>query len=235
MSDSCPLCGVRNSAEFARDQRRSYQRCEQCRLVFVPPQFWPTAEREQAEYDLHHNSPVDPGYRRFLARVATPLLARLSAGSEVLDFGSGPGPTLSVMLEEAGHSVALFDPFYAPDQAVYTRSYDAITATEVFEHLQRPGAELERLRGLLRPGGILAVMTQMVRDAEAFSRWRYKDDITHICFFCPETFAWIGERFGLEVELISDSVVFLTAPPEHSSARAAIGPPSNKECSASKW
>ena len=84
-------------------------------------------------------------------------------------------------------------------------------------------------------GGILAVMTQMVRDAEAFSRWRYKDDITHICFFCPETFAWIGERFGLEVELISDSVVFLTAPPEHSSARAAIGPPSNTECSASKW
>lgn len=209
--DPCPLCGHRNAVAFASDAHRHYFRCTTCQLVFVPKAQWPTTEQERTEYELHHNTPDDPGYRRFLNKLAAPLLARLGPSSHGLDFGCGPGPTLSVMLEEAGHSVRLYDPFFAPDQSVFHAQYDFITASEVFEHLQRPARELTALRQLLHPGGILAIMTQTVRSPEAFVHWRYKDDRTHIIFFSAQTFSWIAQQYAFELESPASCVFLLRA------------------------
>lgn len=57
------------------------------------------------------------------------------------------------MFEEAGHEMAIFDKFYAPDSKVFRKRYDFITATEVLEHLKKPKVELNRLWALLPPGG----------------------------------------------------------------------------------
>src|SRR5699024_8178290 len=118
----------------------------------------------------------------FLGRLFTPLAARLSPGAQGLDFGAGPGPTLSLIFEEAGYSMAIFDPFYAPDASVWQRHYDFITATEVVEHLAAPGREIERLLGRLRPGGWLGLMTKRVHSREAFGDWHYIRDPTHVTF-----------------------------------------------------
>lgn len=208
----CPLCGHAESSAYLRDRRRSYLHCARCKLVFVPPAEFVSEEAEKAEYELHRNSPDDPGYRRFLSRLADPLLARLAPGSAGLDFGSGPGPTLSVMLEEAGHCVALYDPFYAPGTPVFDRRYDFITATEVVEHLHRPGYELARLWGCLKPGGWLGVMTQLVIDREAFARWRYKEDATHVVFFSKATFRWLAADWGAELTFADRGVMLLRKP-----------------------
>ena len=61
-------------------------------------------------------------------------MARLLPKSQGLDYGCGPGPALAHMLREAGHDVALFDPFFAPDPAPFNRTYDFVTCTEVAEH-----------------------------------------------------------------------------------------------------
>ena len=68
--------------------------------MFVPRSYHLSAADEKAQYDLHENDPNDPGYRAFLDRLAGPLDKRLAPHSHGLDFGCGPGPTLSVMLEE---------------------------------------------------------------------------------------------------------------------------------------
>lgn len=206
----CRLCGAGQVALFWQDRRRDYYCCGRCRLVFVPPGQLPSPAAEKAEYDLHRNDPDDPGYRRFLSRLFEPLQARLAAGSDGLDFGCGPGPALSAMLAEAGHSVAVFDGFYAPDRSVLTRRYDFITATEVVEHLHRPGEELRRLWAMLRPGGVLGLMTKLVLDREAFSRWHYKNDPTHVSFFSRETFAWLAGELDAGLELIGNDVILLT-------------------------
>ncbi|OUS03119.1 methyltransferase, partial [Gammaproteobacteria bacterium 54_18_T64] len=125
-----------------------------------------------------------------------------------LDFGSGPGPTLSLMLEEAGHRVELYDPNYAPDEGVFSRQYDFITSSEVVEHLRAPGLELERLWTLLKPGGVLAIMTKRVIDQNAFARWHYKNDPTHIVFFSEQTFQWLGKQWQVEPVFYSADVVF---------------------------
>ena len=178
----------------------------------VPPCAQLSADAEKAEYDLHRNSVDDPGYRRFLGRLAGPLLARLTTASQGLDFGCGPGPALAAMLREAGHQVRLYDCFYAPDDSVLTGPYDFITASEVVEHLHQPGDVLARLWQALRPGGCLGLMTKLVIDREAFSRWHYKNDPTHVCFFSRETFAWLAAQWGAEAEMIGDDVIIFTKP-----------------------
>lgn len=215
----CPLCEQAEGPPFYQDER-DYLRCGVCQLVFVPSRFFLSAERERAVYDRHENTPDDEGYRRFLSRMADPLCERLSPGSRGLDFGCGPGPTLSVMLAEAGHHVAIYDPFYAPDASLmdenHAAHYDFITATEVVEHLHRPGRELERLWGCLKPGGLLGIMTKRVRAREAFARWHYKNDPTHVCFFATATFEHLAGEWQAELIVAGADVVIF----EKSVARA---------------
>jgi SAM-dependent methyltransferase len=205
----CPLCHQHGSKAFYSDHRREYRRCPTCALVFVPRSFHLDADQERAEYDQHQNSPEDEGYRRFLSRLSVPLMERLASGSSGLDFGCGPGPTLSVMLEAAGHRVALYDSFYRPDESLLAGCYDFITLTEVIEHLHHPRRELARLAAILKPGGWLGIMTQQVIDQERFRTWRYKDDLTHVCFYSPQTFAWTAEWLQLSLALIGNDVILM--------------------------
>jgi hypothetical protein len=205
----CPLCADPDVTDFWQDSRRNFLQCQRCRLVFVPPAQHLSAGEEKTEYDLHQNSPDDAGYRSFLGRLASPLLERLPEGSLGLDFGCGPGPTLSLIFKEAGQQMAVYDHFYALDQAVFNDKYDFITATEVVEHLHRPGEELDRLWAILQPGGWLGIMTKMVLDRDAFAAWHYKNDLTHVCFFCRQTFGWWAEKYGATLTFSGNDVVLL--------------------------
>jgi len=205
----CPLCASDRTACYHCDARREYHQCQRCDLVFVPPAFRLGPEEERAVYDQHENSPDDAGYRQFLARLVAPLREKLAPGDRGLDFGAGPGPTLSVMFEEAGHPMAIYDPFYAPDACVLEGEYDFITATEVVEHLFEPGWELARLSGLLRPAGWLGLMTKRVTDREAFTRWHYILDPTHVAFFSEASFRWLADELGMTVEFPAADVVLL--------------------------
>lgn len=207
--NACPLCAGEALALWHRDKRREYWRCETCALVSVPPSFHLDAQAEKALYDLHENDPGDAGYRRFLARLTQPLLARLEVGAAGLDFGCGPGPVLAGMLAEAGHKVALYDKFYQPDSAVLARHHDFVTATEVVEHLAQPARVWQTFCDLLRPGGWLGIMTKRTRDQAAFARWHYTHDPTHVSFYGEETFRWIAQRWGFSCDFVAADVVLL--------------------------
>lgn len=205
----CPLCRGRASNLFYRDDRREYFRCRTCRLVFVPPVYYLPSKEEKAEYDLHQNNPADEGYRRFLSRVFLPVNRLLSPGSKGLDFGCGPGPALALMFADAGHKMAVYDCFYAADSSVLADGYDFITASEVLEHLHDPGRVLDELYACLKPGGILGVMTGLVRDRAAFSKWHYTRDLTHVCFFSQVTFKWLADKWNTEEQFIDNRVVLI--------------------------
>ena len=204
----CPLCH-QNSPSFHVDRRRAYHQCPCCELVFADPRSHLTPSAEKAVYDLHENDPEDAGYRTFLNRLAVPLLARLAPGMEGLDYGSGPGPALAGMLSDAGMSMALYDPFYAQDTGQLSRQYDFVTCTEVVEHFRRPAEDWERLAALVRPGGWLGVMTQLVIGRERFTRWQYKNDPTHVSFHSEATFAWLARHFRMEVERVGRDVILM--------------------------
>ena len=209
---TCPLCHHEETQAYFEDKVRSYLQCPQCQLVFVAPEQRLSSEREKAFYDLHENDPADAGYRRFLSRVYDPMIERLAPQSYGLDFGCGPGPTLSLMLEEAGHQVALYDIFFHPDKDVLNVTYDFMTATEVIEHLHDPHTVWQQWLNLVKPGGWIGLMTKMVKNVEAFAGWHYKSDLTHVVFFSRETFQFLAERDKLELEFIGNDVILLRKP-----------------------
>jgi len=205
----CPLCGE-YAAWFCEDRSRWYFRCTCCELVFADPASHLSLEAERAEYDLHENNPGDPCYRAFLSRLAEPLLAHLEPGMHGLDFGCGPGPTLSVMLAEQGMVVDDYDPIYAADARLLERRYDFVTATEVVEHFRHPIAAWRELASLVRPGGWLGIMTLLAPgDVETFSQWWYKNDPTHVSFYNEATFDWLAEESGFKVETLDDRVLLV--------------------------
>ena len=207
--DTCPLCGGAGTSPFYRDKHRDYLSCRVCGLVFVPPAQHLAAANEKAFYDRHDNRPDDPRYRDFLDRLFAPLNQRLAARSRGLDFGSGPGPTLSVMFEEAGHQVALHDPFFKPNPNALKTTYDFITATEVLEHLHHPRRDLEAVWNCLQPGGWLGLTTKRARDREAFAQWHYKQDPTHVCFWSGTSLQWLANHWNACLELIEPDVALL--------------------------
>ena len=177
---------------------RDYRYCFRCAFVFVPPEYHLSRSEEHAYYDLHENHVDDPGYRQFLDRVFAPLQDLIAARSTGLDFGCGDGPALASMFAEAGHVVALYDPYYAPDPSVFCRQFDFIVLSEVAEHLSAPGMELDRLWRCLAPGGWLGIMTKRVRDRDAFRTWHYIADPTHIGFFSDTSFRWLADHWSLQ-------------------------------------
>lgn len=205
----CPVCLEGQPEPFRQIGKQMYLRCLTCEATIMAPQSRLSATEERRIYELHDNNPQDPGYRRFLAKLAEPLASRLPPGAEGLDFGCGPGPALAEMLEERGFSVALYDPFFQPETATLSRSYDFITCTEVVEHLHKPAEVFGLLDRLLRPGGWLAVMTCFQTDDARFDNWHYRRDPTHVVFYREATFAWLARKYGWTMDVPRKDVVLL--------------------------
>lgn len=204
----CPLCTHR-AGKYLEDRRRAYFHCPRCDLVFADPASHLEVAGQKEEYDRHENDPADWRYRLFLSRLVTPLLDRLVPGMQGLDYGCGPGPALSLMLEEAGMSMTDFDPFYRPNAAALNRNYDFVTCTEVVEHFSTPAHDWERLTALLRSRGWLGIMTKLVISRERFANWHYKEDPTHVAFYSPKTFSWLGAEFGFIVDQVDRDVLIM--------------------------
>ncbi|WP_439134436.1 class I SAM-dependent methyltransferase [Pseudomaricurvus sp.] len=205
---SCPFCAS-PCVNAHQDRRRDYYHCPKCLAVHVPAAFHLNSALEKAEYDKHENDPDDQSYRRFFSRFFDPLCERIAPEAEGLDFGCGPGPALVSMLEETGRGMEKYDLYYYPDKSVLQKQYDFVTATEVVEHLADPLKVLDTLWAMLKPGGVLGLMTKRVIDVEAFKTWHYKNDPTHIVFFHEATFDFIAERWACDLELIGNDVAFL--------------------------
>lgn len=214
----CPLCGAPRTYAFAQVDVRKYFDCSVCRLVHLASEQRLGPAAEKRHYALHENDPADAGYRAFLGRLATPLAACLPAGAQGLDFGSGPGPTLSIMLEELGFDMRVYDPFFAPDPALLRRTYDFIACTETVEHFSSPAGEFDLLDRILRPGGWLGVMTGMLTAERAFGNWHYPRDPTHVSFYRPDTMDWIAAHYGWSLTSPGRDVVLFRKPARRTSA-----------------
>ena len=77
------------------------------------------------------------------------------------------------------------------------------------EHLAEPRQALESLWALLVRGGWLGIMTKLVIDQPRFSQWHYKNDPTHISYFSRQTFIWLADFLGADLEFVSDDAILL--------------------------
>lgn len=222
---NCLLCGSATELFYTKKEKErgqlKYLRCvgessdaQSCGLIFLRPEQRLKAEEEKGRYDLHNNDPEDEGYLDFLRRATSALVPRLKEGAHGLDFGCGPGPAMQNILEPEGYVVENYDPFYYPNNELLEKQYDFVTSTEVFEHLYDPLTTVKQLSGMLKPGATLVAMTEMVNepvDANEFAAWWYHTDPTHVCFYSQQTFRWIADQFGWQVEFPRKNVVLLSS------------------------
>jgi SAM-dependent methyltransferase len=161
------------------------------------------------------------------------LLALLGRPDRVLDVGCSTG-YLAKRMQERGSSVVGLDlDERAAEQArryceavhvgdVETMalpfepaSFDAIVAGDFIEHLRDPGAFLERIRPLLRPGGRLVLSTPNIanwsmRLGLLFGRFRYTEwgllDRTHTHLFTRKTLRECLEAAGYRIAVFDFTV-----------------------------
>lgn len=180
-----------------------------CDFIWQDPSEHLTPSEEKSRYDHHRNG--DAGHRQFLQPVVEAVTKRLSPPASGLDWGSGPVPVLAEMLESAGFHMQWYDPFYQPQKIFSKSSFEFLTMSEVIEHVQQPAEMLEELRGLLRSGGFLVVMTEIHRGVESLEDWYYRRDPTHIGFYSEKTFQKFEGLFGLRFLHREDRVSIFSA------------------------
>ena len=209
----CPLCHSKESTqsslhEYYKDCKRTYVQCDCCDLVSVADEFLLSSKEEKSIYDFHENNSDDEGYRKFLARVFNPLKEKISDKAIGLDFGCGPGPTISKMGEEFNIKIENYDLYYFNSPELLQKKYNFVIMTEVIEHVVDAASLLRQLDSLLKPNAILAIMTKRVIDKQRFRNWHYKNDLTHIRFYSLKTFEWIAKKLNWRLEIIDKDVVF---------------------------
>lgn len=180
--------------------KRPFYQCPTCGLIFVPAAWHVSVDAERERYCLHRNSPTDAGYVRFLSPAIEALGRSVppEGASSVLDYGCGPEPVLVGLLRERGYRVNGYDPFFAPEQP-YGALFDAVVSTEAIEHFRVPGVDLQRMTDLVRPGGVVVIMTALTDGVADVGRWHYALDSTHIALYALRTFEWLGARWPLSV------------------------------------
>lgn len=204
---SCPVCGSHISRTL-QDQKnaRVYLLCDNCRYIFLQPENHLSTEEQKRRYLRHRNSLEEEGYINFLSsflqRVVIPHIER---GAHVLDYGSGPVPAFSWLLDTNGYRVDSFDPFFFPDTSWEKETYRAAIMIEVLEHLSNPVGTLKNLRDRIAPGGYICIRSSLHDENPShFATWWYRQDPTHVSFFSITTIEYLSTALGLRTISIAD-------------------------------
>lgn len=196
----CKIC--HSPTKLVEDQQlqKHYFYCSNCHCISLDARYYLTLEQEHSLYNNHHNSLENEGYVKMFEDFLDFFWDDLTCKENVLDFGSGPTPVLSQLLAKRNVHVDYYDKFYQPLKCFEHQTYDLITSTEVFEHLDDPKTTLKLLADHLNPKGMIGLMTLFHSDDEAhFLKWWYRRDPTHITFYTPKTIELLAQECGLEM------------------------------------
>ena len=194
----CQLCNKKTQSFIDRKTNIKYYQCADCEYIYKSPEYHQDLSTQKERYNLHENDENDAGYQAYFKRFLAFILPLVAQPETALDFGCGRSSLLALLLEKEGISCDYFDPIYHPNTLDENKKYELIVSTEVFEHLHQPREVFESLLGRLEKGGFLALQTQFhPNDSEAFKKWYYHQDPTHIVFFTAQTFKVLCKEYGV--------------------------------------
>ena len=191
---TCQLCNAKSTI-FYKDE---FYKCSCCKAIFRPKEKLLDNEKEKQRYDSHTNDANDLGYQNFVKPITNSILNEFKSADIGLDFGCGKDSPIVKILEENSYKIAKYDIFFYDDKKILEQKYDYIACCEVIEHFYTPKKEFELLKSLLKDSGVLYLMTGIYSDEMDFSKWWYKNDLTHVFIYTKETLYWIKKEFGFK-------------------------------------
>lgn len=207
----CKVCNS-NTIVISHPKFGDYFYCSYCEFISKDESNRLNEQEEKLRYSVHNNSIEDKDYvdylSKFLNRAVIPFIGE---GKKGLDFGSGPNPVLAQLLEKKfNYRMDIYDYYFSPEKVYIGKTYDLVTSTEVVEHLNDPLFYFDIFSKLLKPKGILAIMTQFHKnDKDRFLSWSYIRDRSHISFYTPKTMEYIANKVGVKV-IYTDDFKYIT-------------------------
>lgn len=212
-SRKCAICGA-DAVLAERVEGFPYYLCSACSFFFMP------AELSDVDYDdAYWKNEEAEAVRRenedcCLRALELIYLSKIPV-ADFLDFGCGLGITVEWLRTQMGIEACGVDKYGRFEANSYlfkedlldrkfleNRSFDAIMSIEVVEHLPQNLILpiFERLRDLLRPGGLILINTGTLEfTKEGADNKKYIDPSLrgHISIFSLKTFKSLASRLGL--------------------------------------
>lgn len=204
MKTDCPFC-LSQRIRKIECSSLVYGNCEVCGGFFLFSRYFPSSQKSRERYEHHNNELSDPGYRNYLQNFIDTFLDffRTDAGlrsrpASILDWGSGPVPSLTTLLQEQGFEAYPYDLHYQPVLPDAAVRFEAIVCLEVAEHFLSPRDEFRRMADFLLPSGYLVVGTHPAESMSCdFEKWWYRSDITHVSFYSEKSLEIVGASADL--------------------------------------
>jgi SAM-dependent methyltransferase len=209
LAPNCILCGAPSARHFALIDEKRFWNCRACGVTFLDPSDRLSAVEEQAYYRQHANDPIDDAYEAAVDRLLSHLLPRLPDGATGLDYGCGPQRTVSRLMRQHDIVMTEYDPVFVDQISALQGQYHFITCAEAVSHFHNPARDFRLLNNLLRPGGWIGILTEMLEYDDAFMGWRYRRNPTRVAFYRPSSFRVMARRFGWRVHTPARDVVLL--------------------------
>lgn len=182
-------CSCGKDMDRININKNIYYLCKNC--YFLKKDNILNSSQQKERYDHHI---CDENYLNYMKKVFDNIKNYLKEGN-CLDFGCGKIHALSDILNVNGYICDYYDLFYYPNFP--DNKYDNVIMIEVFEHLEDPYQELEKLKSKLNIGGRIIIHTKPYPDN--LVNWWYLRDTTHISFIKEETINIWSEKLGYKL------------------------------------
>ena len=208
----CLVCGSEEHARLFDVDQWTLRRCQRCKFVFLAalPDWSLKTEinQERYEHSTRLNSPARKRMQLRDDRECLDDIERVAKPGALLDIGCATGSLLALARERGWRVTGIeLDTNLASEAAVALgasnvhtgtlagvtlppQSFDVIVMRSVLEHLPDPRVELDRVRKLLRPGGLLFLLVPNIESLESAlykSKWFALTPGDHLWFFSPAT------------------------------------------------
>jgi hypothetical protein len=201
----CLVCDSIN-LRLLETPRKKFYRCNECGFSFLHPDYIPDEEAALNRYKLHHNDDDDKGYHQYLSKIIERALFYAEKPETIIDWGSGPMPAASRIMRGMGLSVFSWDPNFSSNEKPQKAFYDLGICIEVAEHFINPQKDFSTFFETLKPGAFAVMHTHLApEDDDAFLRWWYTEDITHVSFYSKRSLKILGAKNGAELIALEDN------------------------------
>ena len=203
-NQKCPICANSNTKEMfeavvMKQYQAKYRFCEKCKFLFVEAPYW----LEKAYKDPININDTGIVFRNiYLSKKTSVILYFLfNKNGKYLDYGGGYG-IFTRLMRDVGFDFYWFDPYttnlFARGFEFAERKFkvELVTCFEVFEHLENPLNELEKISQL---SDNILFSTEVLPDniPRPGDWWYYGcEHGQHISFYSLTTLDFIARKFG---------------------------------------